>query len=82
MTKKIVVRSDANLNPELANQIQTLRGGMASVAEQQPIPARFTSEADPNKPAFIITDTLTGRQTTVALYAYREVRQSLTELFA
>lgn len=82
MNRKIAVRGDNKLNPVLKAQIQTLRGGMANIAEQQPMPARFTAETDPNMPAMIITDLLTGRQTTVGMFAYRAVRSALSDLFA
>ena len=80
--RKQAVRGDEKFNPALREEIQTLRGGLYTAAEQQPLPSRFTTEPDPNRPAVIITDTTSGRQCTVSLYAYREVRGVLTELFA
>jgi hypothetical protein len=80
--RKLGVRNDANLNPAARDRLQSLPGAMASSAEQQPIPPRFTAESDPNRPAFIITDTETGRQATVPLFAYGAARAMLVELFA
>jgi hypothetical protein len=80
--RRIATRDDARLNPELREQTQTLRGEMADAAERQPMPPRFSAESDPNRPAMIITDAQTGRQTTVPLFAYGEVRAALTELFS
>lgn len=82
MAKKHAVRSDARLNPALREDLQGVRSLLHEAAEQQPLPLRFTTENDPNRPAVIITDKTTGRQTTVPLFAYLEVRAALTELFA
>jgi hypothetical protein len=73
---------DASMNSRLASEVQGLRGSMADAAESVQIPARFTANAHPDRPAMVITDAQTGRSTTVSLCDYRGVREVLAELFA
>lgn len=78
---KLFKTSDAKLNPALADQIATVRGGMAQAAESVAIPHRFVVTDVPNDPSVLFTDTETGRSTQVALCDYRGVRQALADLF-
>ncbi len=75
------ISTDAALSPALATEVGGLRGLIADTALEQPMPERFTAEQHPDWPAMIVTDTATGRSTTVGLYAYRAVRESLQDLF-
>ena len=73
--------SDKDLNPQLKEQVQGLRGGIVAQAHNRPIPDRFICEGHPDRPAVIITDSETGKQVTVPLFAYGEVRTTLSALF-
>lgn len=42
---------------------------------------RFVAASVPDRPAMIITDTVTSKQTTVPLFAFRDAMQVLNELF-
>lgn len=79
--RKHKIRPDAKLNPELRNQVQTVRGGMMDAAEQSPLPDRFKVENDADYPCVWITDSTTGRRARVSLFAYRVVRDVLSDLF-
>lgn len=72
---------DADLNPDLAEELSSLRGGMAGAAERVEVPDRFTFEPHPDRAAMILTDTETGKTTTVALCGYSDVRKALADLF-
>ncbi len=80
-TRKYAISADSNLHDKLKDELQTLRGAMVGAAEQFPLPARFRAEPHPDRPAFVITDSLTGRTATVSLFAYGATRQALNELF-
>lgn len=75
------ITTDAGLNPKLANEVQGLRGMMLGAATKNPLPDRFVVEPHASRPAMIITDTVTGKTSTVPLFAYGEVRATLTDLF-
>jgi hypothetical protein len=78
--KPFAVPNDAKLHPILQEQLADLRGGMVGAAERQHLPARFATRQH-HTPAVVITDTQTGRAITVPLFAYREVRAALADLF-
>jgi hypothetical protein len=73
---------DASANPALRKQMGTLRGGMVQAANSNPLPERFKVEPVLGAPRMDITDTQTGRKTTVPIFAYGEVRRALNELFS
>ena len=80
MTMKIT--SDNNLNPSLAAQVQDVRGGLLEAAESKPIPPRFLTEQNEQSPSVCITDSLTGHNVDVPLFAYGAVREVLHRLFS
>lgn len=67
------------LEPVLAAEITSLRGGMIGAAEQVPLPARFAAEPCGNK--VTITDQNTGRDVVVGLCDYLGARVVLSVLF-
>lgn len=75
------IKSDEEANEALAEELGGLRGSMLAAAEGREMPARFSAEPHGERPAMIITDSETGRQTMVPLFAYGDVRRTLTELF-
>lgn len=79
--KRYPVTNDATLHPVLQDQLADLRGGMVGAAERQHLPSRFTVREDPDQPRFVITDTHSGRATTVPLCGYLDVRVALADLF-
>ena len=79
--RKHGITADSKMHPELKKQVQTLCGGMVGAAEKYHLPERFNAEPDQEKPTFTITDSLTGRSTTVGLCNYGGVRQALHDLF-
>lgn len=81
MTKKHIILSDNELNPILEREIKSLRGGMLSQAEKNELPARFEVQPHKEFPRMIIKDTESGNVTEVPLFAYREVRKVLNDLF-
>ena len=80
-TRRYRVSEDAALHPTLQEQLGVLRGGMVDAAEEFHLPPRFTARPHADRPAFIVTDTQTGRATEVGLYAYGDLRQALADLF-
>lgn len=72
---------DEKMNPELRAEVQGLRGSIVTQAEKTPLPSRFTSEPDPGRPAMIITDTASGRSTSVGLCDYFGAIQVLSMFF-
>jgi hypothetical protein len=76
------LESDAEKNPALREELGELRGGIMAQAHRNPLPARFQEQACSDRPAVCITDSTTGRQVTVPLFALGEVRQTLNGLFA
>ena len=72
--------SDNQMNPQLREQVQGLRGVIANNAHKNPIPERFTCEPLPDRPAVIITDSQTGNKTVCQLFAYGAVRATPPEL--
>jgi len=79
-TPPIANSADGLLAPALARQLGSLRGGMVEAAEKAPLPARFSAVPHPDRPAMVVVDELTGRSSTVPLYAYGAVRAALTDL--
>lgn len=79
--KPIAISGDERLNPALAAQVGSLRGGMVEAAERFALPARFSAVPHPDRPAMVLVDEQTGRSTIVSLYAYGAVRETLTALF-
>lgn len=74
-------KGDKALNPELAAQVATVRGAIEEAAERVAMPSRFEAFPHENRPAMVIHDRETGRETTVPLYAYGPVREALNDLF-
>jgi hypothetical protein len=70
---KVKINSDSQLNPELRDEVQTLRG-MINTGEET---SRFKKEYAKDKPQVVITDTMTGKQTSVSLYAASNVMDAL-----
>lgn len=81
MTKKHEIKSDEKLNPQLKEEVTTLRGGILSQAEKNELPSRFSVKSADNSPSMIITDNDTGKQVKVPLFAYGDVRKVLNKLF-
>jgi len=75
------ISSDDSLNPALADEVASLRGTMLDAAETAPLSDRYLTRPHPDRAAMVLTDRVTGRTTTVGLYAYSEVREALTDLF-
>ena len=75
------ISTDDRLNPQLAQQLSSLRGGLIETAEIQVMPERFTASPHPDRPAMILIDTVMGNSATISLFAYREVRKALQDLF-
>jgi hypothetical protein len=73
---KHVIDSDKKLNPELANDVATLRG-LIKVGKS----TRFKAERCSDRPAVTITDIETGASTVVGLYAASATIDALNELF-
>jgi hypothetical protein len=72
--------SDERMNPALRAEVQDLRASMAAAAERRaPLPGRFTTTPDGNR--VTITDTVTGRSTSVGLCDYGGARQVLAAFF-
>jgi hypothetical protein len=80
--RNYAVTTDANLNSVLQDQLATLRGRMVGAAEKHSLPKRFRARPHADIPAFIVTDTATGRTTTISLCSYGDIRQALHELFS
>jgi hypothetical protein len=60
---------------------KVLQGGMMDAADEQPLPERFrVTYADPGN-RVLLTDAETGRQVFVGVFALREVRKVLFDLF-
>lgn len=62
-------------------QVEEVRGGIAATAEKTPLPERFVTMEDGDLPSVTIVDTETGKSVSVPLFAYREVRDILNQLF-
>lgn len=75
------ISSDKQLNPELAAEVQGVRGLFVSAAEKSPLPDRFFVKPHPDRPAVIIRDTETDKEFIVSLCHYQGVRQFITEMF-
>lgn len=75
--KKLEINSDLQLNTELRDEVQSIRG-MINTGEET---SRFKKEYAKDKPQIVITDTITGKQTSVPLYAASNVMTALAELF-
>lgn len=71
------IKSDELLCPELKRKVQELRGAINKGKDL----VRFTKTPCDDFPGYIITDTETGRQTTVPLYALSNVMDVLDALF-
>lgn len=67
-TGKHRIKSDEKLNPALKEQVQEL-------------PSRFEVIDCEGSPEMTIVDTYTGRKTTVPIFAYKEVRKAIQQLF-
>ena len=70
------------LNKELQDEVDGIQGCIKGAANKNPMPERFTAVSHPDgTPAMLLTDTVTGRTTSVSLYGYGPVRQTLNDLF-
>lgn len=76
------ISNDKTCNPELREEVQSLRGGLVSVAERNELPERFQVTPNKDHPRMEITDNTTGRTTVVPLFGYGEVRKVLNDLFS
>lgn len=75
--------STDRMNPALRAEVEGLRGSMAAAAERRAaLPARFTTEPAGTGSQVKITDTVTGRSTTVGLCDYGGAIQVLAAFFA
>jgi hypothetical protein len=75
------ISSDRHLNPALAHEAGILRGGLLAQANANPLPPRFIAEPSKTSPSVFITDSTTGKQVEVPLFAYGDVRKVLATLF-
>jgi hypothetical protein len=72
--------NDERMSPELRAEVEDLQASMAAAAERRaPLPGRFTT--DPDGSRVTITDTVTGRSTSVGLCDYGGARQVLAAFF-
>ena len=74
------IKSDEMLNDVLQEQVSTLRGGILSQTLKEES-KRFTVTPSTEQPTVFITDTTTGKQAEVALFASRGVLETLNTLF-
>ena len=81
MAKRHFVTADKDLNPDLANQVATLRGGIVGQANKMKKNDKFTYELSVSSPEARITNNENGKSTIVPLYAYGDVIKVLNELF-
>lgn len=81
MSKKHVISSDKRLNPQLKEEVSSLRGNISEQAEKNELPSRFVVEPHDDLPKMIIKDTITGKTSEVPIFAYGEVRKVLGDLF-
>ena len=58
-----------------------LRDRMVKAGGKTYVPARFLFEEVPDQPQMKVTDTETGRESIVSLYAYGQVMETLADLF-
>jgi hypothetical protein len=77
MADKHKIKSDERLNPQLKEEVQTLRG-VINIGQGS---NRFTTARSEDTPGVIITDLHTGRTTTSPLFAASNVMDALKELF-
>lgn len=71
------------LNKELQAEVDDIKSCITGAANKNPMPERFTAVNHPDgTPAMLLTDNVTGRTTSVALYGYGPVRQTLNDLFS
>jgi hypothetical protein len=61
--------------------MKALSKSIVTAAEVTPLTDRFGVVEHATRPAMIVVDRMTGKATTVSLYAYGAVREALTELF-
>lgn len=73
------IKSDEKLNSVLQEAASNLRDCMLEQISNNN--SRFITEPHTEKPAIIITDTITGKQTTASLYGADVALQVLRELF-
>lgn len=81
MKKLHPITPDLKKNPALARECAEVRGMIVAQAEKNPLPKRFQASKDNDKPRMILRDLETGRKTCVPLFAYGEVRRTLSALF-
>lgn len=75
------IESDKDCCPALREQLAAIRGTVTQTAEQVTLPKRFAVEHT-EKATVIIWDTFSEKGTEVPLFAYKEVRQALRNLFS
>jgi hypothetical protein len=74
------IKSDENLNEVLQEQLADLRDDILSQTLKEES-KRFLVTPSTEKPTVFITDTVTGKQAEVALFASRVVLETLNTLF-
>lgn len=75
--KVMEIETDNKLNPQLKREVQTLRGMINTGVNSE----RFKKDACKDKPGYIVTDTQTGKQVMVPLFALSDVMNVLNALF-
>ena len=71
------IDSDEILCPELKEKVQALRSAINKGKESN----RFIKTPRTDSPAYTVTDTVTGKEVIIPLYALSEVMEALTTLF-
>ena len=79
--KRMKLRGDDKLNPQLKKEVQSLRQAFKNTAEEQPIAERFDVAQSVDRPGMWVTDKATGKEVFVPLFAYGTVRRILSALF-
>ena len=75
--KVMEIKTDNKLNPQLKREVQTLRGMINTGVNSE----RFKKAPCKDKPGYIVTDTQTGKQVMVPLFALSDVMNVLNALF-
>jgi|PlaIllAssembly_1097288.scaffolds.fasta_scaffold580478_2 hypothetical protein len=80
MGKKHFISTDKDLNPQLREEVSTLRGSILGQAEKKALPEQFSVVPHPDEPCMIITNNANGKSYTCGLFAYGSVREALNNL--
>lgn len=81
MLPRHTIASDIDASPMMRRALQVRRGSMVEVAEMQVTSNRFRFIPMEAKPAFIVVDKVTGKESEVSIFAYAQLRRILGELF-